>query len=252
MIGAITLHLLILWFQKHTQFPGGEEGRVARETNVVGRHFWPGQVFRSFGLFLLIGAVLAVVGGLFQINPVWIYGPYAPYQVSSPAQPDWYLGWLEGLLRLGPNWEPTILGVTIPSLFLPAIVVPTIVFGAFALWPFIEARVTRDGAEHHLLQLPWDRPVRLGIGAAALAFFVVLTLAGGNDVLAEQLHVGVEDLTVVFRVLVVVIPIVTGLVAWRLGVERRGRDERERGPSEADELDAVEPAPAAPTPEGSR
>jgi len=252
MIGAITLHLLILWFQKHSQFPGGEEGRVARETNVVGRHFWPGQVFRSFGLFLLIGAVLAVVGGLFQINPVWIYGPYAPYQVSSPAQPDWYLGWLEGLLRLGPNWEPTILGVTIPSLFLPAIVVPTIVFGAFALWPFIEARVTRDGDEHHLLQLPWDAPVRLGIGAAALAFFVVLTLAGGNDVLAEQLHVGVEDLTVVFRVLVVVIPIVTGLVAWRLGVERRGRDERERGPSEADELDAVEPAPAAPTPEGSR
>ena len=116
MIGAITLHLLILWFQKHTQFPGGEDGRVARETNVVGRHFWPGQVFRSFGLFLLIGAVLAVVGGLFQINPVWVYGPYAPYQVSSPAQPDWYLGWLEGLLRMGPNWEPTILGVTIPSL----------------------------------------------------------------------------------------------------------------------------------------
>jgi quinol---cytochrome-c reductase cytochrome b subunit len=238
MIGAISLHLLILWFQKHTQFPGGEGGRVARETNVIGRHFWPGQVFRSFGLFLLIGAVLAVVGGLFQINPVWVYGPYVPSQVSSPAQPDWYLGWLEGLLRMGPNWEPTILGVTIPSLFLPAIVVPTLVFGAFTVWPFIEARVTHDRAEHHLLQWPWDAPVRLGIGAAALSFFIVLTLAGGNDVLAEQLHVGVEELTAAFRILVVVVPVVVGIVAWRLGVERRRRDARDQSP--IDRLDAAE------------
>jgi len=252
MIGAITLHLLILWFQKHTQYRGGEGGHVARETNVVGRHFWPGQVFRSFGLFLLIGAVLAVVGGLFQINPVWVYGPYVPYQVSSPAQPDWYLGWLEGLLRMGPNWEPTILGVTIPSLVLPALVVPAIVFGAFTLWPFIEARFTGDHAEHHVLQLPWDAPVRLGIGAAALSFFVVLTLAGGNDVLAAQLHVGVEDLTIVFRFLVVIVPIVTGLIAWRLGVERRRHDDRHRTAAER-LADADTPAtPAASAPETSR
>jgi ubiquinol-cytochrome c reductase cytochrome b subunit len=222
MIGAITVHLLILWFQKHTQYPGGR----ARETNVVGRHFWPGQVFRSFGLFLLIGAVLAVVGGLIQINPVWVYGPYIPSAVSSPAQPDWYLGWLEGLLRIGPSWEPTLFGVTIPSLFGPAVVVPTIVFGAFTLWPFIEARASRDHADHQLLQWPWDAPVRLGIGAAALTFFIVLTLAGGNDVLAVYLHVQVEDLTAAARVLVIVAPIVVGVVAWRLGVERRRQDER--------------------------
>src|SRR5262249_40856351 len=137
MIGGITVHLLILWFQKHTQYPGGEvsaSGVEPRETNVVGRHFWPGQVFRSLGLFFLTAAVLAVLGGLVQINPVWVYGPYLPYAVSSPAQPDWYLGWLEGALRMGPNWEPTILGVTIPSLVLPAIVLPGLIFGIFALW----------------------------------------------------------------------------------------------------------------------
>ena len=114
---------------------------------MVGRHFWPGQVFRSTGLFLLTAAILAGLGGLIQVNPVWIYGPFVPYAVSSPAQPDWYLGWLEGSLRLGPNWEPTILGITIPSPFLPAIVIPGIIFTGFALWPFIEARYTRDGTQ---------------------------------------------------------------------------------------------------------
>ncbi len=224
MVGGITFHLLILWFQKHTQFPGGHGKETALETNVVGRHFWPGQVFRSLGLFFLTAAILAVLGGLVQINPVWVYGPYIPSAVSSPAQPDWYLGWLEGLLRIGPNLEPTIFGITIPSLFGPAIVIPTIVFGGFALWPFIESRVTGDHRDHQLLQWPWQAPVRLGIGAGVLTFFVVLTLAGGNDVLAVYLRVGVEELTNAFRILVVVLPIVVGLVAWRLGVERQRRE----------------------------
>ena len=227
MIGGIAAHLGILWLQKHTQFPGGEGKRAARETNVVGRHFWPGQVFRSTGLFFLTAAILALLGGLVQINPVWVYGPYLPYAVSSPAQPDWYLGWLEGALRIGPNWEPTILGITIPSLVLPAIVLPTIVFGGFALWPFIEQRLSGDRREHELLQLPWQAPARLAIGSAALTLFVVLTLAGGNDVLAVFLHVDLEDVTNAARVLVVVAPIVVGLTAWRLAIERRRRAVRE-------------------------
>jgi ubiquinol-cytochrome c reductase cytochrome b subunit len=220
MIGGITVHLGILWLQKHTQFPGGR----ARETNVVGRHFWPGQVFRSTGLFFLTGAILALVGGLVQINPVWVYGPFVPYAVSSPAQPDWYLGWLEGALRLGPNWEPTILGVTIPSPFLPAIVLPTLIFAGFALWPFIEARISGDHREHHLLQWPWQAPARLAIGSAVLALFVVLTLAGGNDVLAVFLRVGVEELTGALRILAFVAPIAVGVIAYRLAVERRRAD----------------------------
>jgi ubiquinol-cytochrome c reductase cytochrome b subunit len=140
---------------------------------------------------------------------------------------------------MGPNWEPTILGITIPSLFLPAIVVPTLVFGAFTIWPFLEARFTHDHTEHQLLQWPWQAPVRLGIGTAALAFFVVLTLAGGNDVLAASLHVGVEELTGVFRVLVVLVPIVAGVVAWRLGVERNRRDEVEAAPVDRLDRDGI-------------
>jgi ubiquinol-cytochrome c reductase cytochrome b subunit len=230
IVGLITVHLGILWLQKHTQYPGRAGGREALETNVVGRHFWPGQVFRSTGLFFLTAAILAGLGGLVQINPVWVYGPYLPYAVSSPAQPDWYLGWLEGGLRIGPNWEPTILGVTLPSLLLPAIVLPTIVFGAFTLWPFIEQRLTGDHARHELLQWPWQAPGRLAIGSAALSLFVVLTLAGGNDVVAAFLHVGLEDVTNAARVLVVVVPLTVGLLVWRLAVERNRRDERDRTP----------------------
>jgi ubiquinol-cytochrome c reductase cytochrome b subunit len=232
MVGAISAHLAILWLQKHTQFAGGEGREIARETNVVGRHFWPGQVFRSMGLFFLTAAVLAVIGGVVQINPVWVYGPYVPSAVSSPAQPDWYLGWLDGALRIGPSWEPTILGVTLPSLLLPAIVLPTIIFGGFTLWPFIEARLSGDRRQHELLQWPWEAPLRLAIGVAVLTLFVVLTLAGANDVLAVFLQVGVDDLTSAARVLVVVAPILTGIVAYRLAIERRRRDERRRTPVE--------------------
>lgn len=227
MVGAVGLHLGILWLQKHTQYPG--PGRT--ETNVVGRHFWPGQVFRSLGLFFLTAAVLALLGGLVQINPVWIYGPFEPAAVSSPAQPDWYIGWLEGALRLGPNWEPTVFGVTIPSPFLPGVVLPGLLFAAFALWPFIEPRLTGDRREHHLLDYPWQAPLRLALGTAVLMIFVVLTIAGANDVLAVFLNVEVEVLTTVLRVALVVAPIVVGVVAYRLAVERSRRPAEAAPPS---------------------
>jgi len=155
-----------------------------------------------------------------------------PYTVSAPAQPDWYIGWLEGSLRLGPNWEPTIFGVTIPSLFLPGIVVPTILFGGFMLWPFIEARISGDHREHHLLQWPWQAPARLAIGSAVLTLFVVLTIAGGNDVLAAFLHVGLESLTIALRVIAFVAPVVVGVLAYRLAIERQRRDALEITPIE--------------------
>ena len=226
MIGTITVHLGILWLQKHTQF----RGERATEDTVVGRHLWPGQAFRSVGLLFVTAAVLALLGGLVQINPVWVYGPYVPSAAASPAQPDWYVGWLEGALRLGPSWEPTILGVTIPSPFLPGILAPAIIFGGLMLWPFLEARVSGDRREHHLLDVPWEAPHRFAIGCAALTFFVVLTLAGANDVLAVLLNVDVGALTAAFRVLLIVAPLVIGGVAYRLAVEIRARSGRPLGP----------------------
>jgi ubiquinol-cytochrome c reductase cytochrome b subunit len=218
MIALITAHLAILVVQKHTQYkvPG------ATETNVLGRHFWPGQVFRSTGLFFLIAAAVALLGGLVQINPVWLYGPFIPYAVSSPAQPDWYIGWLEGALRIAPPIEPTIpvVNITIPATFIPGVLIPGLLFTIVALWPFLEARVTRDKREHHVLDWPWEAPRRSAFGAAILTFFGVLTLAGANDIIAAQFDVRVETVTWLFRVLVVALPPIVGIVIYRLALDR--------------------------------
>jgi len=217
--GAIAAHVGLVFLQKHTQFKIGR----ARADNVVGRHFWPGQAFISGGLFFLTAAAVALLGGLVQINPVWAYGPFQPAVVSSPAQPDWYVGWLDGALRIFPPFEPVILGVTIPSVFIPGVVIPGFLFTVVAGWPFIERRITGDRAPHHLLDWPWDAPFRAAVGSAILALFAVLTLAGGNDVLSGFLDLPVEGLTWIFRFLVVALPVVVGLVVYALCRSRQGR-----------------------------
>jgi ubiquinol-cytochrome c reductase cytochrome b subunit len=219
--GAIAAHVGLVFLQKHTQYKGGR----ARADNVVGRHFWPGQAFLSAGLFFLTAAVMALMGGLIQINPIWAYGPFEPAIVSSPAQPDWYVGWLDGALRIFPPFEPVILGITIPSVFIPGIVVPGALFTIVAVWPFVERRWTKDGREHHLLDWPWEQPGRAATGAAILAIFAILTLAGGNDVMAVYLHLRVEDLTRIFQVLVLVGPVVVWLVVYALCRSRASRSD---------------------------
>jgi len=209
LLGA---HLGIIWRQKHTQFPG--PGRT--EGNVVGEKMWPTYMAKSIGLFFGVTSVLAALGGLVQINPVWQYGPYVPYAVSSPAQPDWYLGWLEGALRIFPPWEIRAFGYEIPNPFFPAVLLPGLTFGLLYVWPFLEAWATDDRLPHHLLDRPRDRPLRTAFGAAALSFYTVLLAAGSNDLIAKWFQVPVESITWMFRVLLFVLPLVVGFVTHRL------------------------------------
>ena len=224
--GAIAAHVGLVFLQKHTQFRVGR----ARQDNVVGRHFWPGQAFLSGGLFFLTAAVMALLGGLVQINPVWAYGPFEAPLVSSPAQPDWYVGWLDGALRIAPPFEPVIFGITLPTVFIPGVVIPGILFTIVGLWPFIERRITGDRGVHHLLDWPWDVPVRAATGAAILGVFTILTLAGGNDVLAVYLDLPVELLTWIFRGLVIVGPVVVWLLVYTLARSRSTRPEPDEAP----------------------
>ena len=212
IVGLLTVHLAILWRQKHTQFRG--PGR--REGNVVGTRLWPTYAARSTGLFLLVFGVLSALGGLVQINPIWLYGPYEPAAVSTAAQPDWYVGWLEGALRLFPPWDFHLFGYTVPEIFLPAVVLPGATFAVLYLWPYLEARITGDHEPHHLLDRPRDRPVRTALGVAMATFYTVLLVAGGQDVLAQQLSVGVEPVTWTLRILLLVLPPLAGLLAWKL------------------------------------
>jgi ubiquinol-cytochrome c reductase cytochrome b subunit len=223
LIGGIGTHLLLVFVQKHTQYKTGPR----REDNVVGMPFWPGQVFRSVGLFFGVAAAIALLAGLIQINPVWLYGPYLPWTVSSPSQPDWYVGWLEGLLRMGPPIEPTFLGVTIPTPFVPGVVVPGILVTLLLVWPFLEARLTGDHAPHNLLDWPWETPIRTATGAAGIALLIVIMLAGANDVLGVLFSIPAESLTRVFQVAFFVLPVVVWLLVFALArSRRRGGPER--------------------------
>jgi ubiquinol-cytochrome c reductase cytochrome b subunit len=221
--GVLTIHLALVWHQKHTHFPGN--GRT--ETNVQGERLWPRYAFKSAGLFFLILAILCALGGLAQINPVWLYGPYDPNTVSGGSQPDWYLGWLEGALRLAPNWEIRVFGYQVPNPFFPAVLLPGIVFTAMFLWPAIERRITGDRDDHNLLNFPRDVPWRTALGVAVIAFMVVLTLAGGNDVIASLLNVSVESVTRILRVALALVPVVAFVTTERIA---RGLKETQAHP----------------------
>ena len=213
ILGLITLHLTLLVRQKHTQFPG--KGRT--ETNVVGTPMYPAFIAKTTGYFFMIGGVLWALGGLVQINPIWQFGQYQPYKISYAVQPDWYMGWLDGALRIMPSWEFAGFGHTIPFVvFLPAIVFPGLCFGVFYAWPFLEAWLTGDRAEHNLLDRPRDKPRRTAFGAAALAFFFTLFSASSTDVLANFFQISLNSVLWFFRFAVIVVPVIVYFVAWRL------------------------------------
>jgi len=216
----IAAHLAILVRHKHTQFPG--PGR--REENVVGQRFWPTYASKALGLFFLTSAVLAFMGGVFQINPIWVYGPFDTAEVSTASQPDWYMGWLDGALRIMPGWEIRAFGFEIPNPFFPGVLLAGVTFALLYAWPFMEARVTGDYAEHHLLDRPRQRPVRTALGAATLSFYVICFLGAASDVLASTFGLSVNAILWTFRILVLAAPPVVGWVTYRLCKELSARD----------------------------
>jgi ubiquinol-cytochrome c reductase cytochrome b subunit len=209
----IGMHLLLITLLHHTQFTG----RGRRKENVVGAPAWPAYTFRSLGLFAGVSGTLFLLGGLVQINPVWLWGPYHPYVGENGAQPDWYLGWLIGALRMMPNWEPTIAGHTIvPNPFWGGALFPLIVFGLLYAWPLLERRFSGDRAIHHLLERPRDNPRRTAFGVALFTFTAVPFFSGAMD--RVYLHFGIpyENAVHVMQWAWVILPFVTGYAALRI------------------------------------
>jgi ubiquinol-cytochrome c reductase cytochrome b subunit len=257
----ITLHLGILVRQKHTHFPG--PGR--RDENVAGTRFWPTYASKALGLLFLTAAVVAFLGGVFQINPIWIYGPFDPAEVSSASQPDWYMGWLDGALRIMPGWETRAFGFEIPNPFFPGVLLAGLTFTLLYAWPFLEARVTRDRAEHHMAERPRQRPVRTAMGVATITFYTILFLGGASDVIAQTFGLSVNAVLWSFRFLVLLLPPLTGWAAYRLCRELAARDgvptgskvrlreipSRLRHADDEPEADGDDAAERAPQPAGS-
>jgi ubiquinol-cytochrome c reductase cytochrome b subunit len=228
LLALIAVHLLLLVKQKHTQFPG--PGRT--EHNVVGNRLFPTFAAKAGGLFFIVFGIIAALGGLAQINPIWLWGPYNPAQVSAASQPDWYIMFLDGSTRLFPAWDINLPGsYTIPALFWPTLVLPGILFTLLALYPMIERKLTGDTASHHLLQRPRDVPVRTSLGAMALTFYVLLIISGGNDVLADKFDISLNAMTWVGRLGLVVLPPIVYAATYRicLGLQKHDREILEHG-----------------------
>lgn len=226
ILGLIAAHLALVWYQKHTQFPG--PGRA--ENNVVGIRILPMFGIKAAAFGLITAGVLALMAGLTTINAIWLLGPYNPAQVSAGSQPDIYMLWTDGIARVMPAWELYIGNHTIPGAFWVAMLCGLMVVLLIA-YPFIEAKLTGDDAHHNLLQRPRDVPVRTSLGVMAITFYFLVTLSGGNDLFAIHFQVSLNAMTWVGRIGLIILPPLAYFVTYRicLGLQRADREVLEHG-----------------------
>ncbi|WP_219467132.1 cytochrome bc1 complex cytochrome b subunit [Nonomuraea rhizosphaerae] len=223
LVALVTAHLVLMWVQKHTQMPG----KAQTNDNVVGAPFYPAFMAKAGAFFLFTFTVIAGLATFAQINPIWLYGPYSPADVSAGSQPDFYLGFLEGALRIMPAWEFNLFGAshagTVPmSVVIPALVPLGLVLTGMALYPFLERWVTGDRREHHVVDRPRNNPHRTSIGVTAIVFYGVLWLLGANDEISANFHISLNWTTYGGRVLIFVAPALAYLITYRLclGLQR--------------------------------
>lgn len=223
LIALIGAHLFSVWHQGHTQWPGHGQ----RENNEIGDPMFPRFIAKTTALFFFTFAALALAGAIFQINPVWLPGPYSPAVVSAGSQPDWYAGFLEGALRLMPAVQTAVPGHTFAwNVFIPGVVIPAGFFLLLGLYPFVESFVAGDRRAHRILDRPRNDPVRTGIGAAVIAMAIDLFIAGGDDVIALHLNIPIELLVWALRVAFFVLPLVTFVIARYVCLALQQRDRR--------------------------
>ncbi|MGL4172851.1 MAG: cytochrome bc1 complex cytochrome b subunit [Actinomycetota bacterium] len=229
LVGLFVAHIMLVALHKHTQYPG--PGRT--ENNVVGFPVMPVYAAKAGGFFFIVFGVTTLMAAVATINPIWAYGPYEPSQVTAGSQPDWYMGWLEGAIRLLPGWlEFEAFGWTFSlNIAIGGLVIPGIVTVLALAYPFLEAWVTGDKREHHLLDRPRNAPTRTALGAMAIAFYVLMWAGGGNDLIAIVFGLSINDMTNVLRIAVFAIPPLVFVITKRicLGLQRRDRERALHG-----------------------
>jgi len=232
LIGTLlTLHLVLVVLRHHTQFTRSERA-------IRGLPTWPAQTPRSLGLLLATAGVLFLLGGLVQINPIWLWGPFHLSSSTNGAQPDWYLGWLIGGLRLVPGFDVVIGRYTlIPGPFWGGAAFPMVVVGFLYLWPWLERRFTADVAYHNVVQRPRDAPWRTAIGVGVVAWVLLVFVAGSSDRVDVLFNVPYTSQIWFYRVVTWVGPVVAGAIAFRVCKELQAGEvvarERRRAEAEA-------------------
>jgi ubiquinol-cytochrome c reductase cytochrome b subunit len=228
ILGLVTVHLFLMFHQKHTQMPG--KGRT--NTNVVGAPMYPYFIAKTGAFFFFVFAALTIAAAFIQINPIWLYGPYNPVAISAGSQPDFYMGVLEGALRVMGPWQWVFFHHTFAfNVFVPALLPLGLVFGGAAAWPFLEQWVTGDRSEHHLNDRPRNAPTRTAIGIAVLTFYGILWAEGANDVIADHFDISLYSVTWAARVGIFVGPVIAYWITKRicLGLQRKDNHLIEHG-----------------------
>ena len=228
LLALIAAHMLLLVYHKHTQWPG--PGRT--EQNVVGFPMLPVYAAKAGGFFFIVFGVTALMGGLLSINPVWKYGPYDPTKVTAGSQPDWYMGWPDGALRIMPGIETHLWGHTMAwNVFLPIIVLPGLMFTILMMLPFIESWITGDKRDHHLLRRPRNAPTNTGVMVALMTFYGLMWAAGGNDIIAIKLHASINQITYFMRAAVFIGPVIAFFITrrWCISLQRHDQESLMHG-----------------------
>jgi ubiquinol-cytochrome c reductase cytochrome b subunit len=229
--GLLILHVALIVARHHTQFRRGPDGdRVA-----VGLPTFPGYAPRTIGLGFSVAAVIFLLGGLVQINPVWLWGPFDLANATNGAQPDWYLGWLIGGLRLVPGFDLVIDGYTlVPNPFWGGVAFPLVVFAILFAWPTLERRLTGDDRVHNALDRPRDAPWRTATGAALLSWVAIVFVFGASDRVYYLFGIPYSDEVWAVRVLVWIVPVVVLLLTRRVCLELQESDRIERRREQAE------------------
>jgi len=231
--GLLTAHLALVASRHHTQF---ERKRAPSQRKLIGLPAFPAQAPRSLGLLAAVAAALVLLGGLVQINPIWLWGPYHVSQGTNGAQPDWYLGWLIGALRLVPHFDVVVWNRTlIPNPFWGGILFPAVVMGALLAWPWVEQRATGDRRFHNVVQRPREAPARTAIGAGFLTWVVMIFMAGASDRMLVWLGIGYMSQIWFYRVAIWIVPFLVGFLTWRLCLGLMAMEEVEAEQGRAEE-----------------
>jgi len=222
IIGLFTAHIVLVAVHKHTQYPG--PGRT--NDNVVGFPFMPVYLAKAGGFFFMIFGITTLMAALVTINPIWLYGPYSPSPVTAGSQPDWYMGFADGALRLFPGFfEFNIFGHPLSlNVFIPSLIVMPLLYTIAGAYPFIESWVTGDRREHHLLDRPRNAPTRTGLGMMAISFYLILFFAAGNDLIAIKLGLSINAITQTLRVALFVVPPLAYWITKRICMSLQRRD----------------------------
>ena len=222
-IALIGIHMVLLVVNKHTQFAA--PGRT--NDNVVGAPVMPVFAAKAGGFFFIVFGVIVLIASFFTINPIWNYGPYDPSPVSAGTQPDWYIGFADGALRLIPsNLESVIFGYTWSWGVLIPLVGLVLFLAVVALYPFLEAWVSGDKREHHIAERPRNAPARTAIGAAGVVFYAVLWAGASSDLIATHFRLSIEGVILALQILAIAGPIIAYLVTKRvcLALQRKDRE----------------------------